>query len=176
MFGGRPASALRDEKQLLTEKVDDLDGKFRSAISDLATESERAARAGDLQERLDQAREDRETLRAELAAMRADSAAHDRQIKQLLEAKEQLSSQFSDVGGKLLGEAQKAFLERADARFNQAEEKHEAKIKSLLTPVGDRLKAYEETVQKVEKERTEAYGNLHGLMQQMRDGAGSCDV
>ena len=47
-------------------------------------------------------------------------------MKELLEAKEALTAQFHEVGAKLLSEAQKQFLERADARFNQASEKSDA--------------------------------------------------
>jgi DNA recombination protein RmuC len=85
-------------------------------------------------------------------------------------AKESLSAQFGEIGQKLLGEAQAQFLQRADERFNQAGEKSEERLKQLLSPVGERLKAYEEQVGKVEKDRNEAYGQLTGLIDQMRAG------
>ena len=88
----------------------------------------------------------------------------------LTSAKESLSAQFGEIGQKLLGEAQAQFLQRADERFNQAGEKSEERIKQLLSPVGERLKAYEEQVGKVEKDRNEAYGQLTGLIDQMRAG------
>jgi DNA recombination protein RmuC len=113
---------------------------------------------------------ERDAAREELAALKADARNHERQVAQLLDAKEALSAQFSEVGSKLLGEAQKTFLERADARFDQAGEKSEERLKQLLHPVGERLKAYEVQVGKVEKDRTEAYGTLTGLIDQMRQG------
>ena len=91
-------------------------------------------------------------------------------LTELREAKEALSAQFSEVGQKLLGEAQKAFLERADQRFAQANEKSGERLKALLQPVETTLKRYEEGVTRIEKERTEAYGNLTGLIGAMRDG------
>ena len=94
----------------------------------------------------------------------------DEQLKALSEAKDLLSAQFGEIGQKLLGEAQQAFLQRADERFHQAGEKNEERLKQLLAPVGERLKAYEEQVGKIEKERTEAYGALTGLIDQMRAG------
>lgn len=94
----------------------------------------------------------------------------DEQKAVLAEAKELLSAHFGEIGQKLLGEAQAQFLQRADERFNQAGEKNEEKLKQLLAPVGERLKAYEEQVGKIEKERTEAYGNLHGLIGEMKAG------
>jgi DNA recombination protein RmuC len=86
------------------------------------------------------------------------------------EAKELLSAQFGEIGQKLLGEAQAAFLQRADERFHQAGEKNEERLKHLLAPVGERLKAYEDQVGKIEKERVEAYGNLQGLIGEMKAG------
>ncbi len=88
----------------------------------------------------------------------------------LTEAKEMLSAHFGDIGQKILGEAQKAFLQRADERFHQAGEKNEERLKQLLSPVGERLKAYEEQVGKIERERVEAYGNLQGLIGEMKAG------
>jgi DNA recombination protein RmuC len=97
-------------------------------------------------------------------------------LKELIEAKEALSAQFSEVGAKLLGEAQKQFLERADSRFNQASEKSEAQLKALLQPVEATLKRYEEGLTKVEKERVgsyealrEAVTLLHAGHSQVRD-------
>ena len=81
-------------------------------------------------------------------------------MKDLAANREALTAQFSEIGGKLLGEAQKHFLERADARFNQASEKTEAQLKALLQPVEATLKRYEEGLSKVEKERVDHYAGL----------------
>jgi DNA recombination protein RmuC len=94
----------------------------------------------------------------------------DEQVQVLNNAKEMLSAQFGEIGQKLLGEAQATFLQRADERFHQAGEKHEERLKHLLAPVGERLKAYEDQVGRIEKDRTEAYGALTGLIEQMRAG------
>ncbi len=94
----------------------------------------------------------------------------DEQKNALTSAKESLSAQFGEIGQKLLGEAQAQFLQRADERFHQAGEKNEERLKQLLSPVGERLRAYHEQVGKVEKDRNEAYGQLTGLIDQMRAG------
>ncbi len=88
----------------------------------------------------------------------------------LSSAKESLSAQFGEIGQKLLGEAQAQFLQRADERFNQAGEKSEAKLKLLLSPMDEALKSYRTQVEKVEKERSEAYGDLKGLIGEMKLG------
>jgi DNA recombination protein RmuC len=91
-------------------------------------------------------------------------------IQQLVEAKEQLSTQFADISNKLLAEAQETFLKRADQRFRQSEENAGHNLKALLQPVHDRLERYETTVQKVEAERRDAFGLLTGQIEAMRTG------
>ena len=93
-------------------------------------------------------------------------AAHDR----MLADKEALGAQFAETTAKLLDTAQRQFLERADARFKQSEETAGQGLKALLQPVHERLTRYEETVTKVEAERRDAFGLLHGQIESMRTG------
>ena len=166
-FGNRPAAAYRAERDA---RLDD----FRKAIADLAGAEERASRAGLLQEQLDRARQDGEDARTECARLVSGQAekqkAFEAQLKGLHEAREALSAQFSEIGGKLLGEAQKHFLERADARFNQAGEKSQEQLKALLQPVEATLKRYEEGLSKVEKERVDSYAGLREAVDLVRTG------
>jgi DNA recombination protein RmuC len=150
LLGGRSASALKVERDLHLEN-------FRKAISDL----ESTVR-------------ERDAARVSLAGVEAQSSAREAsfeaQLASLREAKDALSAQFSEIGGKLLGDAQNAFLERAEQRFKQSEETSGQELKALLQPVNDRLLRYEEAVTKVEAERRDAYGELKGLMDSMRVG------
>lgn len=145
-----------------------------AALRDLAVEKERADRATELQQRLDAALAEREQARARLAGLEAEAQAraqgYEAQLRALGEAREQLSAQFSEIGGKLLGEAQKAFLDRADQRFSQAHEKNEAQLKALLSPVDETIKRYDTRIGEIERARTESYGQLKGLMESMRQG------
>jgi DNA recombination protein RmuC len=61
-------------------------------------------------------------------------------------------------------------LERAEARFRQSEETSGQGLKALLQPVHERLQKYEEQVTKVEAERRDAFGLLHGQIASMREG------
>jgi DNA recombination protein RmuC len=110
----------------------------------------------------------------DLAAVRAAQQERERafedRLKELVEAKDALSAQFSEIGGKLLSEAQKAFLDRADARFEQAGEKNEAKLKNLLQPVEATLKRYEESLGEIEKARNASYGELKQAVAQLAQG------
>jgi DNA recombination protein RmuC len=148
LLGGGKTGALTVERDLHL-------GNFRKAIVDL----EVAVR-------------ERDAARLDLASMRSETHAREEafnaRLTELREAKDMLSAQFSEVGGKILGEAQKAFLERADQRFKQAEEASGQGLKALLGPVHDRLQKYEDSVTKVEADRQEAYGNLKGLMDGLR--------
>ena len=115
-------------------------------------------------------RNDRDTVRQMLASAEADARNHEKQLQQLVEAKEILSAQFSEVGSKLLETAQRQFLERADQRFEQANEKGGERISKLLQPVNERLTAYEESIRKIEKERTESYAGISATIEQVRQG------
>jgi DNA recombination protein RmuC len=167
LAASRAGSGLKAER-------DRLDERSRAAEMARATAEERANAAGLLRTTLDAVTRERDEALRDLATERATAIqraeAAEARLVELREAKEALSAQFSEVGAKLLGEAQKAFLERADQRFAQADEKSGERLKALLTPVETTLKRYEEGVTRVEKERTEAYGNLTGLIGAMRDG------
>ena len=148
LFAGRESGALKAER-------DGLADRFKSAVADLAAETE-ARKAADIQ------------LAALLAEQKARDAAHDAQIAQLTQAQAALTAQFREVGQAMLGEAQKAFLDRADARFRESEATAGQNLKALLQPVHERLEKYETEVKKVETERQSAFGMLQGQIESMR--------
>jgi DNA recombination protein RmuC len=150
LLAGRQAGALKAERDGLSER-------FKAAVTDLAAEAE-ARKAADLK------------LASLLAEQRARDEAHEAQIAQLRDAQTALTAQFREVGQAMLGEAQKAFLERAEQRFKQSEETAGQNLKALLSPVHERLQKYEEAVGKVEAERQNAFGLLHGQIAAMREG------
>ncbi|CAN5116036.1 DNA recombination protein RmuC [soil metagenome] len=174
--GGRGVAALAAEKAALIQRLDVTTEQRNAALRDIAVEQDRAAQAIGLRDRLDAAQGEREQALRELAALQSDhrarTEAFEAQIKGLSEAREQLSAQFSEIGGKLLGEAQKSFLENADRRFAQANEKGEAQLKSLLQPVETTLKRYEEGLHRVEKERVGTYNELREAVKQVHLGQG----
>ncbi len=167
LLGHRPAEAYRKERD---ERLDD----FRRAITDLAAAEERAKAVPDLLAELEKVRRECGDARTECARLSSSQEERERameaRLTELREAREALSAQFSEIGGKLLGEAQRNFLERADARFNQAGERHEEKLKALLQPVETTLKRYEEGLTKVEKERVDSYAGLREAVELVRSG------
>jgi DNA recombination protein RmuC len=142
----------------------------------------RAAAAGkqvteNLRLQLDEVAKERDANRGamnELAALKAAQEERERAFEQRLtelrEAKDALAAQFAEVGGKLLDSAQKQFLERADQRFQQSEEKSGSSLKAMLQPVHDRLQRYEEAVTKVEEDRRKDFGLLTGHIEAMKSG------
>jgi DNA recombination protein RmuC len=167
LLGGRQVAALRVERDARLEE-------FKAAIRDLAAAEERARAVPDLQARLDEVRRDCADAQQRCASLSSAQEERERafqaQIAQMKEAREALSAQFSEIGGRLLGEAQKSFLERADARFNQAGTMHEEKLKALLQPVEATLKRYEEGLGQVEKERVGSYRELREAVELVRAG------
>ncbi|MFM5907272.1 MAG: DNA recombination protein RmuC, partial [Novosphingobium sp.] len=61
-------------------------------------------------------------------------------------------------------------IERAEQRFTESEKQSAERLKALLAPVDQRLKSYEEQVGALEKQRVDAFGQLTGLIQSLREG------
>ncbi|MEO6255390.1 MAG: DNA recombination protein RmuC [Sphingomicrobium sp.] len=131
---------------------------------------ERAARAIELQTLLDAVIVERDEAMRARAGLEADARNFDARMAEIRDAKEALSAQFSEIGNKLLAEAQETFLKRADQRFKESEATSGQKLSALLQPVHERLEKYEQTVTTLEEKRSDAFGNLSGLIESMRAG------
>jgi DNA recombination protein RmuC len=164
------------ERRTIAERLATLEEMRNAALRDLAVASERAAQAETLRARLEETDSALDKAEQQLAAIQADHAARtegfEAQISALHQAREQLSAQFAETAGRMLAEAQKALIERADQRFGQAHEKSEANLKSLLQPVESTLKRYEEGLGRVEKERVDSYAALREAVDLVRTGQG----
>lgn len=180
-LGGRPVAEWRERHAARDAEARELDTRFRQAITELATMSERARRADGLADQLDALRDEHERevgrsrdahamLLAENAALKADAENFADRERLLIEARDVLVKQFEAAGAKVLEGAQESFLRRAADRFAQSEEKNEARIKALLAPVGDRLKSYEEQVAALEAKRADSFSHLNGVIEEMRAG------
>ena len=108
--------------------------------------------------------------RIEVATLTANAENFDKQIAQLNAAREELLTQFKAAGGEVLSKAQEQFLKAAAERFGHAEQANKEAVKSLLDPVHQRLKSYEEQVAALEAKRVDSFGQLTGLIETMRLG------
>lgn len=104
------------------------------------------------------------------ATLEADARSFDVRMNEIVKAKEELGRQFNEIGSKLLGEAQKTFLERANQRFEEAGKHNQEKLKSVLQPVEATLTRYEANLREMEKTRTGAYEGLKEQILLMREG------
>ena len=174
LLRGKALATASAEKTELTAKLDSITAQRNAALQELVVAQDRAAQAAELAGRLEEERTAREAAGRDLAALRSDTQARaeafEAQIVALKDAKEQLSAQFSEIGGKLLQQAQTHFLERADQRMTQAHEKSEAQLKQLLHPVNETIQRYDLKITQIEQQRTEAYGILRGEIESMRTG------
>ncbi len=184
LLASRRAGALASDLAVARTRAADFDivrtardaveQERNAALQDLATlraqNAERAGEADRLRTDLATIRADRDAARTELATEHARSEAFEARLVELRDAKDVMAAQFGDVANRLLSDAQKTFLDRADARFRQSEESAGQNLKSMLQPVSDRLQRYEEGVAKVEAERRDAFGDLKGQIEQMRLG------
>lgn len=163
LLGGRPAAQLRRER-------DAREADFKDAIVDLAGAEERAREVPMLREQVENIRADRDEARLQLTELRAKAEAFEERLNEFKGAREAMAGQFRELASTMLTETQRAFLERADARFKQSEVTAGQNLKALLQPVSERLQRYEEGVAKVEAERRDAFGDLKGQIEQMRIG------
>ena len=143
---------------------------FRRAAVDLSAADERLKAADGLRVERDTARDERDTARQQVATLEAEGRAAAQRIADLKSTADDMERRFREVAQSTLGEAQKASLDRAEARFRQSEEAAGQGLKALLQPVHERLHRYEAGVEKIEAERRDAFGQLHGQIEAMRAG------
>lgn len=162
-LGSRPAADLKSRLSERDAEAKELDEKFRRSVTELATMSERAARADQLASDLDKAREENSTFRAERAGFAE-------QKKLLEESRDKLLKEFENTGAKVLEVAREKFDAEAAKRLTDAEAKNKEAVANLLKPVGERLEKYERQVETLENQRKDAFGQLTGLIQSLREG------
>jgi DNA recombination protein RmuC len=180
-LASRPLADLRARLTDAERAAAEDEAEFKRAVAELgearievAGLKERAAQADGLLLRLDAVQAERADLAQRLAALESASAEREKAFAEqkaaLLAAQESLKKEFENAGSRVLEQAQKAFLERAEARFRQSEEAGEQKIKALLSPVGEKLASYEKQVAELETKRSDAFAGLNRLIEEMRKG------
>ncbi|MEO1488227.1 MAG: DNA recombination protein RmuC, partial [Pseudomonadota bacterium] len=173
-FASRPVADLKERLGAAEAATRALEGQLSDARVELSAASERAGRVDDLAAELHETRTKRAALSERLAQLEATASerakAFEEQKAALVQAREAMLTEFKATGAEVLKANQDEFLKRAEARFKESEATGEAKIKALLNPVGERLEKYEKQVETLEKQRVDAFGQLNGLIQSMREG------
>ena len=173
-IASRPIADLRERLAAGEGQSRELEASLGDANAKLAAAEVRAAQAATLERERNDERTKRMALSERLTQIETTAQerekAHEEQKRALVEARTAMLSEFKATGAEVLKANQDDFLKRAEQRFRQSEEAGEAKIKALLNPVGEKLASYEKQVNELEAKRTDAFGQLHGLIQSMREG------
>ncbi|WP_226699132.1 DNA recombination protein RmuC [Qipengyuania gaetbuli] len=160
-IGSRPVADWKARHGKAEGEAKAAEEKLARMVPELATMSERAARADDLALKLDAARE-------EASALKAERAAFEEQKRLLEESRANLLKEFENTGAKVLEAARERFSNEASTRLGEAEAKHKEAVASLLQPVTERLQKYEEQVGSLERQRADAFSRLHQQIEGMR--------
>ena len=148
LMGNRQAAGERQTVEMLRMQRDELVRERDSARQEL-NESER--------------------LRS---ALDADKRNFETRLADLQKSREELVNQFREIGDAFIQKAQKDFLEKASERLTEADKASQAKLQTLLQPVELTLKQYQAKLDAVEKDRTDSYGELRGLVGELRKDQG----
>ena len=146
LLGSRPVAEWKARHGARDAEAKEHEAQFRQAVAELGR------------------------AQIENATLKANAENFDRQIAQLNEARADLLAQFKAAGGEVLSKAQDEFLKRAEEKFGSAEKTNKEAVAALLEPVNQRLRSYEEQVKALETQRVDAFGQLTGLIQSMREG------
>jgi DNA recombination protein RmuC len=133
LLANRKAGSLAADLAVAQSKVADaelvacardaVERERNEAMRDLAAlraqSEDRAATLDTLRDELATIRADRDAARTALASTGAQVEAFEARLLDMRDAKEQMAAQFNDLANKALTDAQKAFLDRAEARFRQ---------------------------------------------------------
>ena len=183
--GSRPVAEWKSRHAERDATARDLDEKFRKAIVDLEGASVRASRADELGVSLDTVRGEREQLANRLASFESAAEAREkalqdrlldqerhfeREFKRMVEAEEKLQAKFNEIGEKMLAGANAKFLEGAQGRLEALNKANLDALEKKVGPVGETLDRYRKRVEELEKNRSEAWHQLQGVIGEVRAG------
>ncbi len=135
---------------------------------DIASAAERLQRLAEVERVLEQRTAERDEALRLKAGLETEVKSFEERLADLRKSRDELVVQFREVGDKLLEKAQADFLAKADERLSKADLESQAKLQTLLQPVSETLKRYEEGLQRVEAERKDSYGELRGVLGELR--------
>ena len=166
--------------------------RLRSSFESRVTEAEKRAASADaslaeLRVQISQKNSEVETLRSKLeqeqkartAGDTALQAEHDKLEEEkrfLQEARDRLIDAFRALADDALKSNNKAFLDLTNQVLEKSRseavgdlEQRKEPIRGLVDPLAELLRKYEEGVRTIEGSRQEAYGNLKGLLNNVKE-------
>jgi DNA recombination protein RmuC len=151
-------------------------GVREAALKERLDEAERKGEAERVQRQaeMDAERAARRIAEQEAAGLKARLDTEAEAVKRERESLTQLSNavqeKFQLLANEALDKSQKAFLERASETFKLNQEKAEGSVKELVTPIRERLEAFRNQVEQIEKERAAHRGELGEQITALRQG------
>ena len=183
--GSGPLDELRERAAQGDERARSLDGELATARAEHATLTERAGRAGRLEAELEEMRTKRAALSERLASLESGQEARERALEEryaerekhferelarLVEAEDKLQAKFNAIGDKMLEGASAKFLEGAQTHLASMNKAGLAELEKKVGPVGETLDRYRKRVEELEKNRSEAWHQLQGVIGEVRAG------
>ena len=184
-FGSRPVAELRARLERAESECREATDTIKAMTRDLAGASERANLADSLARERDEIRVKHDAAAGELATLRSSAQERERALEQriadrenqferelarLLEAEEKLQAKFNEIGEKMLEGARSKFLEGAQSHLASLNKESLAELEKKVGPVGETLERYRQRVEEIEKNRSEAYHQLQGVIGEVRAG------
>ncbi|MGB7370996.1 MAG: DNA recombination protein RmuC [Erythrobacter sp.] len=184
-FGSRPVADWRARHGEAQGRLRELEGDLGAKREELSSARERAGRVDRLETELEETRLKRHALSERLAQLEATrderekafearfterEAQFERELRRLTDAEEKLQAKFNTIGEKMLEGASTKFLEGARTHLASMNKESLAELEKKVGPVGDTLERYRKRVEELEKNRTEAYHQLQGVIGEVRAG------
>ncbi|MCJ8190060.1 DNA recombination protein RmuC [Sphingomicrobium aestuariivivum] len=164
-FSQRGLKAMQDQADYLQQRVVDSD-------QEVAILREENKRMNELKSLLEAVTAERDEAMQKNAVHESDKRHVEERIRDLEATKDKLVSQFREIGDTMLDKAHKEFLEKAQNRFNEADQKNEAKLTQLVGPLKELLAKQQEKIEKVESDRLSAYSGLKAVVEEVKQGQG----
>ncbi|WP_200761500.1 DNA recombination protein RmuC [Poriferisphaera corsica] len=119
--------------------------------------------------------EKEESTKKHEQTLREEAAKREAQLKDQFEKlQKQAKESFESIAGQTLEKSNKAFLQLAKEQFKGEQkdakaqlEKRKDAIKNLVDPIKEKLKAYDETIHVLERDRKQSHGELSATIKKM---------
>jgi DNA recombination protein RmuC len=129
-------------------------------------------------QRIAQQEDELAKLRERLTALTTDEATHRAKVEELEALQQQLQNVFASLSAKALQTNNETFLQLARSELEKVRteaqgdiQKSGKAIEELLAPIRDGLKAYDEKIDLIEKERLHTAGELTQRLQQVGEAS-----
>ncbi len=157
----------------LAEQATELRRQLATSDAHLAAAKQQLADLESLRARTGQAEARAAALKAQMEADRQNSAE---QMASLMQLRQEMEDKFHLLAGKALQANAEEFLRTATQHFENQKnltsaeiERRTTEMAQLVNPLGEALKAYENHLAAIEKERQTSYGSLTATLREVKD-------